>query len=66
MITLRIPSETLVEIVANINVIQDSMSRDERITETKSCNGMYCIPSSVILKRSQNHYDRILSLIHLL
>ena len=47
-------SETLVEIVANIisieskNVIQGSMSRDVRITEIRSWNEMYCMPSSVV------------------
>ena len=53
-ITLRILSETLVKVAANKfsieskNVIQDSMSRDVRITEVRSWNGMYCIPSSVV------------------
>ena len=48
------PGETLVEIAANKfsieskNMIQDLMSRDVRITEIRSWNGMYCIPSSVV------------------
>ena len=29
-------------------MIQDSMSRDIRITEIRSWNGMYCIPSSAV------------------
>ena len=54
IITLRISSETLIEIIANIisieskNMIQDSMSHDVRITEIRSWNGMYCMPSSVV------------------
>ena len=54
IITLRILSGTIIKIAANKfsieskNVIQDSMSRDVRITEIKSWNRMYCIPSSVV------------------
>ena len=46
IITLRILSETLVEIAANKfsieskNVIKDSLSRDVRITEIRSWNRM--------------------------